>query len=198
VPAKKSSKAPKNSSKEELGEVPSSDFQVPHNLEDAVYDSIGAAAAGENIDLEVLKRAKRMGAPGFKGSRVYFTKKLRAWLEDNWDRLTDQTKKQIEEERLRKLRQENDLWDKLYVQRAAVETWLGGRAEKIQNLLRKKLRNELPPKIAGLKAPEISAKMETDVIVPICKLLRFDPEESEAGEQKEKKRKGRAASAPNE
>jgi len=138
-------------------------------------DSIGAAAARMNLTVGVVRKAKRMGAPGFKGSRVY-PELLQPWIAENLDRLTDKTKDQIEEERLRGLKWDNDLKDRLYVKRGEVEAWITDLAEKIKNVLRKKLRNELPPKLEGLRAAEISAKMEGEVIGPICRLLRFEPE----------------------
>ena len=43
------------------------------------YDSIAAAAAGLNLDKTILQKAKRDGAPGFRGSRVY-PLELLPWL----------------------------------------------------------------------------------------------------------------------
>lgn len=179
MPAKKSPKAPNISKKEDLKDSPITP-----------YDSIGAAAAAERVPVPVLRKAKRAGAPGFKGSRVYFGPELRAWLADNMDRVTGATEDQIKEEKLRALRWNNDLKDKLYVRRAEVEQWIAATTEKIKSILRKKLRNELPPKIEGLRAAEISAKMESEVIGPICRLLRFVEEDSkqEATEGTEKTR----------
>jgi hypothetical protein len=46
-----------------------------------VFDSIAAAAAGMGIPKSRIRKAKKEGAPGFRGSRVYETE-LAAWLED--------------------------------------------------------------------------------------------------------------------
>lgn len=51
------------------------------------YDSIGAAAAGLGVSVAVLRKAKRAGAPGFRGSRVY-PGDLLPWLQA--DRSTHQ------------------------------------------------------------------------------------------------------------
>lgn len=46
------------------------------------FDSIAAAAAGLGVDKSVLRAAKRDGAPGFRGSRVY-PEELLPWLARN-------------------------------------------------------------------------------------------------------------------
>lgn len=46
------------------------------------YDSIAAAAAALGIEKSILQRAKRAGAPGFRGSRVY-PAELLPWLAQN-------------------------------------------------------------------------------------------------------------------
>lgn len=51
------------------------------------YDSIGAAAAGLGVSVSVLRKAKRAGAPGFRGSRVY-PAELLPWLKEKTRPLT--------------------------------------------------------------------------------------------------------------
>lgn len=51
------------------------------------------------------------------------------------------------------------------------ETWLVDKIEQQKLLLSQKLKNELPPKLVGLRAPEIAGKMEP-MIAEICQVLQ--------------------------
>lgn len=66
---------------------------------------------------------------------------------------------------------QRDCLAKYYVA-ADVDAFLSETGAAIKNLLRKKLRNEMPPKLEGLRAAEIAAKMDP-LIAEIVKLFRF-------------------------
>jgi hypothetical protein len=80
-------------------------------------------------------------------------------------------KESILREELRKIHFENDVAENLYLLKSHVDAWLVDICEKIKAVLTNKLRNELPPKIEGLRAAEIAAKMDP-VIAEIVSLLR--------------------------
>lgn len=69
------------------------------------YDSIASAAAGLGIEKSVLKKAKRDGAPGFRGSRVY-PLELLPWLRKRSDegRVTSEEDKESLEREFLKVR----------------------------------------------------------------------------------------------
>jgi hypothetical protein len=85
-------------------------------------------------------------------------------------------KSELELEKLRqqcrRIKSENDRSDNLYLWKADVDGWLVETIEAIKAKLRAKLLNELPPKLEGLRAAEMAAKLEP-LIAQICDLLRF-------------------------
>jgi hypothetical protein len=93
--------------------------KINKSASDDVFDSMGSAATGMGVAIGVLKAAKRAGAPGFRGSRVY-AKEIRAWLElhpeiakakdNSWDA-------KLKAERHRKLKLENDETEKTLIKR---------------------------------------------------------------------------------
>lgn len=140
------------------------------------YDSIGSAAAALNIAVPALRRAKRQGAPGFKGSRVY-PALLLPWLqarEKNAPIIGDD-KTALEcailRRKLEDMEFESQKQRGLYNLKSDEDAWKRATAEKIKAILRTKLKNELPPKLEGLKAAEISAKMDP-LIAEIVELFR--------------------------
>lgn len=147
--------------------------RIPH-----VYDSMGAAAAAEGIDIGILKKAKRNGSPGFRGSRVFMLE-VKKFLYPNGEKgeqrdlfeTSDELDRKLKKMKLAKLKREEDEAMGRLVQREEVKTWMLGTAEKIKSILQCKLKSELPPKLEGLRAPEIAARMEA-VIVEIVGLFR--------------------------
>ena len=75
-------------------------------------------------------------------------------------------------EQCRRLKFENDREAGLYLLKSEVNDWLIETIETIKAKLPAKLLNELPPKLEGLRAAEIAAKLEP-IIAEICALLRF-------------------------
>lgn len=82
------------------------------------------------------------------------------------------TKEEIDQEKLRKIRFQNDREEKAYIRAAEFEAWLLDTIEKIKGLLRKHLKNELPAKWEGLRAAEMSAKAD-QAIADIVNALRW-------------------------
>lgn len=85
-------------------------------------------------------------------------------------------KSELELEKLkqqcRRIKFENDVSEDLYLLKSDVDGWLVETIETIKAKLPAKLLNELPPKLEGLRAAEIAAKLEP-IIAEICDLLRF-------------------------
>lgn len=66
----------------------------------------------------------------------------------------------IQEEKLRSLRFDNDLKEGRYLWKSQVEAWVVDRAQQLQDRLKTKLKNELPPKLVGQTAEQIAVKMD--------------------------------------
>lgn len=156
-----------------LGGASSSDSPA----EQTSYDSMAAAAAAMNVPIAHLKRLKREGAPGFKGSRVYPLLLLphlqqtqpsagQSGFEDKYS-----LECAIQRRRLEDMEFESQKQRGLYNLKSDEDAWKRATAEKIKAILRTKLKNELPPKLEGLKAAEISAKMDP-LIAEIVELFR--------------------------
>lgn len=144
------------------------------------FDSLAAAAAHLAPQLELsiaacerlLKRAKKSGAPGFQHSRVY-VEELFPWLKLHFQseelKLASAGDKEsaLKCRRLRNQCERGEFAFSVdrgeYVKRAEVEAWLIGAAQKIKAALAQKLRNELPPKLEGLRAAEIADKMDVEI-----------------------------------
>jgi hypothetical protein len=140
------------------------------------YDSLRAAAAGMGIPIEVLRRAKRSGAAGFRGSRVFPDEVLKTL--GKTELKTPDMFESKEDAQIQKLVRECRKMDRLeaiamgdLTPTAQYRAWMVATAEKIKAILVGKLKNELPPKLEGLRAPEIGAKMDP-VIAEIVELFR--------------------------
>lgn len=126
-----------------------------------VYDSIGAAAAALNIPIEVLKRAKRQGAAGFRGSRVY-PKALLPWLEANGGLALskiDAVKLRRAEKELEDLEYDMAVKRGQYVKRAECSAWA---TDLVANFLRvlDAVPCSLAPDIVGCQSiPEIEKRI---------------------------------------
>ena len=141
------------------------------------YDSIAAAAAGLKISKDVLLRAKNGGAPGFRGSRVY-PFELLPWLRKHGSEFKkpDPDKSELEKKRLAQ-RIEFEQWQferakGEWIRKDDVDTDLIQLAERIKAAIQRKFLNELPPKLVGLHAAEISARVESE-LPALYRLIRF-------------------------
>jgi len=143
-----------------------------------IFPSMAAAAAALNVPKSLLKKLKNDGCPAFVGSRVKEDQIL-PWMQaqeamgesDLGDDKESLERRflmvRIERQQLA-YRKESDA----LIERGEVESFLLGAIERIKAILREKLKNELPPKLEGLRAPEISARMD-EVIPRICSTLKY-------------------------
>lgn len=143
------------------------------------YDSIGAAAAALGISRVLLRRAKLQGAPGFRGSRVY-PAELLPWLRQR-EACGPGAGLPLDKEALECVRLRQRIEHEAYeferdkgewIRRAEVEAFFLEVGERIKTVLRTRLKNDLPPKLVGLQAPEIAARMDS-VIAELIHLWRF-------------------------
>lgn len=139
-------------------------FLTASQLQQHSYDSIASAAATLSVDVRLLRIAKKNGAPGFVGSRVYPAKLLPWLVQSLWDssriKSEESFKTLIDAEKHRRLKLANDEQSDKFYERADVDAWLIETIEKIKAKCGAKLINELPPKLEGLRAPEIAARLE--------------------------------------
>lgn len=134
------------------------------------YDSMKAAAAAMRIDVEVLKKAKGRGCPGFRGSRVY-EKEVRSWIVKHApeeEPITIREKKTHEEWRRLKLR--NDKEEKKLLDAEKEAQWLFEIVWGAMAILRQKLINEFPAMVSGLDTPQCRIKGKELYDMTILKL----------------------------
>jgi hypothetical protein len=131
-----------------------------------IADSIGQAVPISGFPTAVLKWAKNHGCPAFKGGRVYIDK-LIPWLEQNkpeYDGKHLPPKEEIQVlillETLENRRTQNALFRDEFIRRAKVRQDLTALAYKMRDVLFHSLRNELPPKLEGLRASEMVKYMD--------------------------------------
>lgn len=119
------------------------------------FDTMKAAAAAMGIPIGTLKLAKQYGCPAFKGSRV-FEQKLIDWMAANGDKLgsgdADYKALKLQEE-FRRLKLSNDRADGLLIEVEKVKADWKAVLSKVMVILRRKLENEYPARVAGLEAP---------------------------------------------
>ncbi|MHB8521013.1 MAG: hypothetical protein ACYDH9_09660 [Limisphaerales bacterium] len=150
--------------------------KAPHTQKH--FDSQGQAASHLAPQLgltfmqceRVLRRVKKMGAPGFRSNRVYpalllpwLTQHLRAaelkLLAAGGDKESALRcrRLQIQCERGEyALAAERELW----IPKSEVQAWLVSARAKVKAVLVQKLRNELPPRLEGLRASDIADRMD--------------------------------------
>jgi hypothetical protein len=136
------------------------------NLSDPTsYDSIAAAAAGMKLPKSYLRQAKKRGAPGFRGSRVY-PGELRPWIEK--DMATSivpdaggAASLPVEPREQAELRifladavwkeQRNEIQAGRYTKNEIFIEAVEDLANEQRTILRQKLENEYPSVVAGLE-----------------------------------------------
>lgn len=147
---------------------------LPQNRPVRWSDSMAAAAAVSGQPLELFKKAKRLGAPGFKGSRVSAELVLK-FVAENPEKFTTPAgcadlKDQKLNEEVRKLRLSNDQKEAKLVPRAAGAEAIRKTIGLVGPILEQKLQNELPTVMAGIDPSQgrVYGKRLTDEI-----LLKF-------------------------
>jgi len=136
-------------------------------------------ADGIEISAKLLGRARADGLPGFRGSRVDIMKllpALRPWLEKRAAKVTEKESLECQKLRLqiKRLMREDEIESGKLIEAAKVDEWMRETAEHIKHILRNHLRNQLPPKLEGLRASEIAAAMEP-TIAAIIDAMREPP-----------------------
>lgn len=128
-----------------------------------VFDSLKSAAAALGVTLDALKRAKRAGCPAFRGSRVH-EKDLVSWMANHSAEIPaagsdrEALENEILREQCRKLRNNNDEFEGLVVQRNLVAGALDKTLAAVRNLLERKLENEYPSLVVSMNLTEIRIK----------------------------------------
>ncbi len=121
------------------------------------YDSMHRAAAGLKLPLTAVRRAKRMGAPGFQSGRVY-PAELLPWLRKHGTEAGigdyDSARLAVMVETARRLKLRNDQTEGALVRRSEVAAAIVASATAAKGILRYKLEQEYPSKVAGLSVPE--------------------------------------------
>ena len=112
----------------------------------------------------------------FRNGKVY-KNPLIAWLKENPISKNGEgsTKADLEVRRLLGLcegiEQKNAERAGKFLLRSEVEGWITRTTEKVKGVLNQKLKRELPPRLEGLKAAKIAAKMD-EVVQEVVEAMR--------------------------
>jgi hypothetical protein len=121
----------------------------------AKYDSMGAAAAALGVKVADLKKAKRLGAPGFHNSRVDISE-LRPWLDKRRAKLQEEgnSKEALEIRKLlgqcERIEYQNEVERGRFYEKESVHSEFRRIGEILKTMLVSKCRNELAVKLEGL------------------------------------------------
>lgn len=132
------------------------------------YDSIKQAAGALGYDASFLKKLKEAGAPGFRGSRIFW-EETKAWLDDNPDILEalsspdptskedwqiEKLKEEVYEKRIKNAQLRGDL-----IHKGIVKSFLVKLAEDAKQA-QQRSRPSIASKVQGLTGPEVIAILE--------------------------------------
>lgn len=141
-------------------------------MEAAVAILARQAPASARLSEDQLKRAKAAGCPAFRGSRVYLDELL-IWWEENAESLPtgdaelDAINKQIAQEKLRKVRFENDAKEGLFLPRDEWGARLLALGLEIKATLRRKLEEEYPDR-QTMKPREEILRLNRQLVDELC------------------------------
>ena len=134
-----------------------------------VADSIAAAAGMTEYSERLIQRAKGLGCPAFRGSRVYVDE-LAAYIEENnleaLERAfaeDDEITVEIKRERLRNIRFRNDVEESKYIPKERIAGMVQDLGADLKRRLRAALEDDLPPRIQGKAAEDIRPVMRETV-----------------------------------
>ena len=118
-------------------------------------ENIPAAAALLKIDIELVKRAKRMGSPAFKLGNRIDVDELRKWIAENEGAIKASgeilsLKDQKLNEEIRKLRIANDQKERMTVSKEKGLGVIANIQARVRTFLEAKLENEYPSVVVGM------------------------------------------------
>lgn len=148
------------------------------------FSSIQQAAAALGIDKAIFQWAKAEGAPGFRHSRVHWTE-LEPWLiprlKDVEGKVKDKRALECEllVEKIAQFRFDAEKDRGLWMRKAEFETWAVRKSEQLKKLLHDLLEVQMPPKLEGMRAAEVAAKMR-EIVVEVVDKFRSAPAKDDA------------------
>lgn len=156
-------------------------------LHPLICETMGQAASMMGIEMSVLRAAKRDGAPGFINSRVV-PSLVAPWLKaqpkhsKNGEITKDEADRRSAVATMLRKEHDNNVELGLYYEKQIVHEWLMGRLQMLNSTIETKLK-QLFPKLEGLRAPEMLAKLPP-VIEDIGEALRgFEEHAEKAGNE---------------
>ncbi len=126
-----------------------------------IADSIAQAVPMSGFPRSVLTWAKNHGCPAFRGGRVYVNE-VEVWLEKNKPKLDGRNLPAKNEmqvlilmEVLKEKQNKRKLFEEQFIKTSDVSRIFTGIALNQRQVLIQELQNNLPPKLEGLRAPEM-------------------------------------------
>lgn len=140
-----------------------------------VVDTIEAAATVTGYGETLLAALKSQGCPAFRNGRVHL-EELEAYVvanQDAVDRLEaecdemDDVDVNLKREKLRRLKQANDITAGLYLLKTEAAAKVETLASELKNTMRRRLEDELPRELTGKSESEIRESL-TAVVDELC------------------------------
>jgi len=146
-----------------------------------IFDNYGQLEAHLGIPKKLLQRAKKLGCPGFRNTKMY-ADQIAPWLEQN-KKLIETTQTEPTEKLKRK-----ELENKIILQELKIEEerrntinvkvldeFITGFGIQLGATLKSKIVKELPPRVVGLneeKATELCKEYYNNIIIDISRDLK--------------------------
>ena len=144
-----------------------------------IYDGLSQAAVALGVSKSFLQWAKAQGAPGFRNTRIY-ADELEPWMRSHSEKDPGAASRAMDKralecellvERINALRMDSEKERGMWMLKSDFDAWQVGKAEQLKANLSDVFKRQMPPRLEGLRAPEIAAKME-EAIVQFVELFR--------------------------
>jgi len=148
-------------------------------MEKEIFKHQGECEAAKGLPVGTLRKAKKLGSPGFYTNGRVDWSAVSVWLKENQQLMTDaQDDVSLAALRAEGLKLDNALKkielgkaEGKYVERISVLKLIRFAAAAQKNLLTQKLQNELPSLLVGKSVAEITTELEK-VVQEICIIMQ--------------------------
>jgi len=137
-----------------------------YKTKDFIAETLGQASSYLGIAIPILRWAKKHGCMAFRHGKIH-CKEVEPWLENHRPDIRGKALPPKDEvqvlnllEDLQKKRNANALFEGLYMKRSEVSSSWTQIGSTIRQVLLQELQDNLPPRLEGLRAPEMVPIMQ--------------------------------------
>lgn len=162
-----------------------------YKTKDFIAETLGQASSHLGITISILRWCKKKGCLAFRHGKIHCGE-VQPWLEANKPDVSGKALPPKEDvvvlcllQTLKEKENKNALFEGLYMKKSDVSRIFGSIALNQKQVLLQELQNNLPPKLEGLRAPEMVVVME-ETAARILKMLRAGIDSIEEAEENRK------------